>query len=273
MKTALKWILAVVLTLAAAYYQRVTGPTYPLKTSFEINGKHYQVKFPRSHGGFTPQTITLAIADTNVIAELHYRRFKMNEDWTVVPMQRREGKLQADLPAQPPAGKLEYFVVLKTPTQEVNVPHDTAVVIRFKGAVPAYVLAPHVLLMFLSMLFAMYTFLETLTNGPKIKFYTLLTTVVLFVGGMILGPIVQKFAFDAYWTGVPFGWDLTDNKTLIAMLFWLLALWRVMTTGEQKAKKWIVLAVLVMFVVFLIPHSVMGSELNYETMSVETGKI
>ena len=39
---------------------------------------------------------------------------------------------------------------------------------------------------------------------------------LLAVGGFILGPLVQNYAFGELWTGVPFGWDLTDNKTLIA---------------------------------------------------------
>ena len=30
---------------------------------------------------------------------------------------------------------------------------------------------------------------------------------LIAVGGFILGPIVQKNAFDAYWTGIPFGWE------------------------------------------------------------------
>ncbi len=49
-------------------------------------------------------------------------------------------------------------------------------------------------------------------------------TLFLFIaGGMILGPLVQYFAFGELWTGIPFGWDLTDNKTLIALIFWILA--------------------------------------------------
>jgi hypothetical protein len=40
---------------------------------------------------------------------------------------------------------------------------------------------------------------------------------------MILGPVVQYYAFGEFWTGVPFGWDLTDNKTLVAVIFWALA--------------------------------------------------
>ena len=39
-------------------------------------------------------------------------------------------------------------------------------------------------------------------------------------GGFVLGPLVQKAAFAAYWTGIPWGWDLTDDKTLFAALFW-----------------------------------------------------
>ena len=52
------------------------------------------------------------------------------------------------------------------------------------------------------------------------------------MGGMILGPIVQNFAFGELWTGVPFGWDLTDNKTLIAFLFWIIAV--VMNRKKEK---------------------------------------
>ena len=34
---------------------------------------------------------------------------------------------------------------------------------------------------------------------------------------------VQKAAFGAYWTGFPFGYDLTDNKTVLMWLAWVLA--------------------------------------------------
>jgi len=271
MNTSLKWILAILLTLSAAVYQRLTGPTYPKRIKVELSGKQYKFKLPRSHGGQTAQEIKLVVPDTAIKAELHFRRFKMNEEWQIVPFQRQANVLIAELPGQPPAGKLEYFIVFKMQNKTVTVPQNSAVVIRFKGKVPALVLIPHVLGMFLSMLLAMVTFFEALSKGPKIKQFTLWTTIVLFAGGMILGPLVQKFAFGAYWTGVPFGWDLTDNKTLIAMIFWLIASWRVLKGNALQNRWWVILAVLVMFIVFLIPHSMMGSELNYQTMTVETG--
>ncbi len=46
---------------------------------------------------------------------------------------------------------------------------------------------------------------------------------LMTVGGLILGPVVQKHAFGAFWTGIPFGYDLTDNKTLLMWMVWLVA--------------------------------------------------
>jgi uncharacterized membrane protein len=78
---------------------------------------------------------------------------------------------------------------------------------------------------------------------------------------MILGPIVQKFSFDAYWTGWPFGYDLTDNKSLIAFIFWGIAL--IVMSRNRQNRVWPVLASLVLLVIFLIPHSVLGSEIDF----------
>jgi hypothetical protein len=90
----------------------------------------------------------------------------------------------------------------------------------------------------------------------------LLTLALLTMGGMILGPFVQKYAFGAFWTGVPFGWDLTDNKTLISFVAWIGAIW----AGRKgnKAHGWILAASIITLIIFMIPHSVLGSELNYE---------
>ena len=96
-------------------------------------------------------------------------------------------------------------------------------------------------------------------------------TLILFtVGGMILGPIVQYDAFGDLWTGIPFGWDLTDNKTLIALLFWILAV--IMNRKEEKPL-YVALAAVVLLLVFSIPHSLFGSQLDYATGQVTQGII
>jgi hypothetical protein len=82
---------------------------------------------------------------------------------------------------------------------------------------------------------------------------------------MILGPLVQKYAFGALWTGFPFGYDLTDNKTLIAFLGWIAA-WIAGRKGKP-ARGWVLGASILLLVVYLIPHSLFGSELDYSKIN------
>jgi hypothetical protein len=87
---------------------------------------------------------------------------------------------------------------------------------------------------------------------------------------MVLGPLVQKYAFGDLWTGIPFGWDLTDNKTLIAMVFWVLA---VIMNRIKERPLYTVLAAFILLLVYSIPHSMFGSELDYSTGQVTQGII
>jgi len=182
----------------------------------------------------------------------------------------REGdELVAYLPAQPPAGKLEYFVELSNQGQTVQLVKD-AIVIRYKGRVPPFILIPHIFFMFFAMLFSLRTGIEAFVKGPYLLKYTILTTIFLIIGGGMLGPVVQKYAFGAYWTGWPFGHDLTDNKTLIALLGWVIAWNRIRKNPANRG--WAIAAAIILIAVYLIPHSVLGSELDYGNGQVITGK-
>ena len=49
MKKFLLWFLAFVITIAAAYYQRKTGPTYPKRINTVVNDSTYQTQaYPES---------------------------------------------------------------------------------------------------------------------------------------------------------------------------------------------------------------------------------
>jgi hypothetical protein len=172
-------------------------------------------------------------------------------------MARSGDTLIAYLPHQPPAGKLEYQVRLKAGGEESPLPADGPVVIRFKGDVPVAILAAHIIGMFAAMLFSTRAALEVFSLEPKFRQLTSWTIGSLLLGGMVLGPFVQRYAFGTYWTGWPFGTDLTDNKTLIALLGWLaaaVAVWRL-----KRPALWVVLAAMLMLGVFMVPHSLWGS--------------
>jgi hypothetical protein len=86
------------------------------------------------------------------------------------------------------------------------------------------------------------------------------------LGGLILGPFVQKAAFGAYWTGFPWGYDLTDNKTLLMWLAWAFAAGAAgfsLRAREGWVRVAVMAASVAMTVVYLIPHSLRGSQLDY----------
>ena len=262
--SAILWVLAVVLMLGTAVYQRRTGPTHPLQGHAEVGSSAIDYALIRSANTGTDPLV--AIPDPGVEVQLHWRRYPTEDPYTVVPMSVRDGQVVAALPFQPPAGKLDYYLVLDAPGGAVYVPPDRTAVIRFKGAVPAGALVPHILLMFFAVLWGIRTLLEALLDRRGIRWMSWTTLALVGLGGMIMGPVVQKYAFGEAWTGVPFGWDLTDNKTLVMFLVWTAA---VAVIGLRRPRsprtRWAaVVASVVMLAVYLVPHSMFGSELDYD---------
>ena len=174
------------------------------------------------------------------------------------------------LPDQPPAGKLEYSVyALENGGQTAIGPQK--IVARFKSAVPAWVLAPHIFLMFAFMLFSVRIALSALMNRPVLKHAVFLNLFFLVLGGFIFGPLTQHYAFGSYWTGIPFGHDLTDSKTLLPLFFWAASAVSALR-GGVNLRKWVIAAFLATAAVYFIPHSVLGSELDYNKGQVITGR-
>jgi hypothetical protein len=181
----------------------------------------------------------------------------------------REGEyLTVELPHLPPAGKFEYIVTINDNSKEYQLT-ETPVVIRYKGHVPLYILIPHIIFMFTAMLYSSRTGIEAIFKGSRTYRYTKVTIVSLLIGGLILGPIVQKFAFGDYWTGWPFGGDWTDNKTIVAFLFWAIAGFALHKNRQNRL--WPIIASIVLLSIYMIPHSMGGSELDPETGKVTTG--
>ena len=259
--------LAIIITLIAVIYQRATGPTYPKKFDLGLEDS-ITVKFPRSHGGTTNAPVDMPKLTKDMSAKLFYKRYPTNDDWTEVDFKEEGNLLKASLPNQPPAGKLNYYIEINYGAKLQNLASkEDPIFIRYKGEVPTYILAPHVICMFLSMLLSVVALFEAVYNTEKYLLIGRITLGCLMIGGMILGPIVQKFAFGVYWAGFPYDWDLTDNKLLIGVLAWLFA---VAMTFKNKRRWPVMAAAVVLFAVYSIPHSMQGSEYDYKKGKVIT---
>jgi len=247
--------------LGIVIFQRTTGPTYPVSGKVEFNSKTYNYEFPRSHGGNGGAIIQLVVPEKNVSGEITYRRFRSYDEWTTDTMQRAGDTLKFELPHLLPAGKIIYHVnhVSKDskPTPVTKEPE----LVRYKGHVPALVIILHLFFLFSAITLSIRAGFEAIYKGERLFSLAILTCITLFIGGLIIGPIMQEYAFGALWTGWPFGHDLTDNKTAVALIMWLIAMWRI--KKNPKAWVWGIVASIIMLIVFFIPHSLLGSEIDF----------
>ncbi|HOP59965.1 MAG TPA: hypothetical protein PKZ60_00940 [Candidatus Saccharicenans sp.] len=259
-KSVLFWFLAILLTIGLAVYQRLTGPTYPVKGQVSFLGEKVSYKLPRSAENQVDCPVVVNLPASligQVQGYLRFRRPGGDKPWNILAMQADGQQLKGFLPKQPPAGRIEYFVHLVRDSQEISLTGDRPVVIRFKGQVSMPVLLAHILVMFLGMLFSMRAGLAALNPAEKTGRYAKWAAAMIFFGGFIFGPIIQKMAFGYFWTGFPLGKDLTDTKTLIIMIGWLAALLSGRKTEPKRS--WVLAASLLTLVLYLIPHSLLGS--------------
>lgn len=274
-KQVVLWLVAILLMAAAVVYQRLTGPTHPYRASYTVNEQSYSAKLVRSEETVrNAEPMLPAAEDASVSATLHYKRYRTQDDFTAQPMERKtidgEEMFVGSLPKQPAAGKMEYFVEVNTPSGTQRLPADGEnIVLRYKDPVPMSILIPHIVLMFFSVLIGMRAGLAALFAPSQMRSLAWITVFGITLGGMVLGPIVQKYAFGAYWTGFPFGGDWTDNKVLFMWGGWVFACTFIGFKRKQKeavGRTLVVLATLVMMACYLIPHSIHGSELDYEKL-------
>lgn len=270
-------LLALIFSLSTALYQRLTGPTHPKRIKIEAEGQNFIFRTLRSHETISEATIEVPAKLEKYKPTLVFRRYPTKEEWTKTPFRPFENnsdKWVAHLPVQPPAGKLEYQIQIDVNGQLKLYPEE-AVRLRYKDPVPLTILVPHIYSMFAALLFGAWAILESFLYKRRkdkeplaIPSAVLLCTSFFLMGGFVLGPFVQKFAFGEYWTGFPFGDDFTDNKVLFSVIFWLIACAFNFKKAHPKSA---VVAAIVMFAMYLIPHSFGGSQFDYSAGKVKTG--
>jgi hypothetical protein len=252
-RTLLFWVIAVIGTLVFAVYQRVTGPTYALSGKAHLDGKEINYKLERSRETGSDFLIEIATGDETIGGIVFWRKFNSGVEFTQVPMTGR-GKLSASIPAQKRLEKIDYYLQLTKAGKSVIIPEEKIVTLRFKDPVPLYVLIPHILAMFLAMMLSTRTGLEFFNKEPNLNKLSLWTIITLFIGGFPLGFAMNGLAFGEMWGGWPFGHDVTDNKTQIAFIVWLIAFYLIRKNKNPNLAA--LIAAVIMIAVYLIPHSV-----------------
>ncbi len=144
--------------------------------------------------------------------------------------------------------------------------------VKYKGHVSTIVLVMHIVFFFGAFFFMIQCFwsaVRILARGDNER-DTIRTMrwamIFTFVGGWPLGFILNFQAFGVVWEGYPFGFDITDNKTQVMFLFWIVCALLVRgsffglgrerdSVGSRGLARSVITAFVLSLVLFIVPHS------------------
>jgi hypothetical protein len=208
-KTIFSIIIAILLTTGAIVYQRMTGPTQTRQVNFAFNEQTYNITLPRTSSTTDDCRIILERKELTLSANLIFKKYPSHDAFDTLPFQKEGEILVCKIPVQPPAGKLVYYMQVTNGEMQQDVVKDQPVVIRFRGHVPVYWLIPHIIFMFLAMFLANLSGMLAIFRNFRFRVWSILTLLVFIIGGMFLGPMVQKYA------SVPIGQEFLSAGTLL----------------------------------------------------------
>ena len=277
-----KIVVAILFTLLLLAFTRKTTAVRSVHLTVQQEGiliDHHTV--PKQMGDEIP--VMSAKVEGASEVRLVYR---IGEDgqYQSVTMSRRaeeENVFEASIPLHPKGMKAWYYLEAVDQCQDgqvkVTLPEPNSGQIKpirhkFEGEVPAYIIVPHILSIFAAIFFATLTLFSAidLKRGKgslkRSVRLCLATLILLFVGFIPFGWAMNYFAFGVLWEAFPFGRDVTDNKSQIMFLFWLVTLITVKGTlwGKGEGKNLIthrgystlvIVSFVATMIILAVPHS------------------
>ena len=84
------WVFALVITLGAAVYQRMTGPSNASRGKVTLGKSEVQYRLPRSQGD-GDAAVRVPAADAAVQGQVAWKRYQTKDAWAYVAMTREAG--------------------------------------------------------------------------------------------------------------------------------------------------------------------------------------
>ena len=268
-------IIGLFLTLIIFFTARILSKNNSEQIILEKEGVKVEHSTVFEHVGAGRQAVRIKVTPSDSITvTLTYIHLRDNVRDNIKMLKGDSEIWEANLPFFNKGERLKYsFVLYRSGKRILRVPAgDDFYLIKYKGNYSTTVLILHIIFMFCAFLFIIETFLGALGilfSGEEIEYTIRMMRIALsclFVGGWPLGFILNYQRFGPVWEGFPFGWDITDNKTQIIFIFWLITTFLVWGSffgrGHRRdliEKKQYAVAVIISFIItvglYLVPHS------------------
>ena len=270
-------IISIIVTLVALSVARRVSTRRPIDASIERDGvvMHHRTVTEQVGSGEPLLSVT-AEPESGSEAVVEFGRPGVGGFQRIRMEHVGGGRYDARLPDLGKGARWKYAIaVIRSDGASIRLPENPEkyFLIKFKGTVSKVVLVSHVLFMFGSFFCMVLGFLGAIRilKGLEGKQSTVnagrWVLLLSFIGGWPLGFVLNYQTFGVLWEGYPFGYDITDNKTQLMFMLWLVSLFLVRGSfigrGEDKdllgarAFAWAIIASFIAsFALFILPHSI-----------------
>jgi hypothetical protein len=274
----IRYLIALLLTVVLLGFARRMSTRHEQTFTEQVDGITLRHQTVTENFGDGPILSVATSAPERVRAVAYYSEQPGGPDYKQQDMVLSSDGFSCKLSALPRGEKFFYHinvykdnVVIATFPPAKAAPSKGDQFIKFKGHISRFVLIPHILLMFGTIFFgllAVFTSVDVArgkSDARRSILFLILTFACAFVGGIPLGIVVSAQTFGGSgWGGWPLGTDITDTKTEVLLLFWLITIFlswkglrsRKMTISNGLYSFLVILSFIVTFITFLIPHSI-----------------
>ena len=272
-------LVGILITLLIFVVARRMSKNRPFETDVTFGEVHIAHTTVFEHvGPGQPEIILSVTPPVKIDAVVRYRTPGEKVFETIVMSEISEGIWAARLPGNEKGSRIEYgFRISHEEISEAGTSSASSetgnYLIKYKGEVSVTVLVLHILCMFAAFFFIIEALLGAfamLFMGEEKEFTVAQARWVLlftFLGGWPLGFALNWQRFGMFWEGFPFGYDITDNKTQLIAIFWLiiaLLSWKSFAcrrTGSDAVRPGVfavavIIASALSLALYLVPHSI-----------------
>ena len=241
MNKLVKIILALAMTAAVMMFAKSNSRGRPDYFLYSENGYTFEMTTVPKGIEFTEETITLTVTPNLPDgSQLVFRRADQGIDkiddlssYRSQPMIRSDSvphQFEITVTAGVKNNRFKYYFEVVDSTHNVLArfiaPADTPFDFRYIGAVPPYILAPHLIFIFatffavsMSAMSAIPLLFGSSTDTYPAARWLFWSMLFSFMGCYPFGIPMNWYAFGGGWEGVPFGTDATDNKTQLMFVY------------------------------------------------------
>ncbi len=243
------WISAAIITFLIGFVQSRTSSYYPISGTFGIEGQKVSYHLKKIHNSNEDFKLIIRTDRKDLRGVALWRIDNSQSEWQIDSMQFVDESLTAVIPKQNPLTKVEYKIIISHNNKEFFIPATQAVEVLLLGKVPFTISLHYYLTLFLGLLLAIRTGLESFNNRARLRLYSIFTVISFFSCALIFAPVKKAYEMGIIGKSVPPISDIFEVWLLLLVFLWIAAI--VIISYAQRKKIYALSFSIISIIIFL----------------------